>query len=158
MYTYIMLRTQISLTSEERQALDAEAVRTGKSISALIRDAVERSYGTVRSSADDLSLMRQSFGSWTARNEDGASTEVLAGMRANEEDSTRSLLSIFIWHPVDTVTAERAGELGRRWLRSHQTIDSADLAIAATAMVTGCELLTCNVKHFPMFADLRKPY
>jgi predicted nucleic acid-binding protein len=84
--------------------------------------------------------------------------EVLAGMRANEEDSTRSLLSIFIWHPVDTVTAERAGELGRRWLRSHQTIDSADLAIAATAMVTGCELLTCNVKHFPMFADLRKPY
>jgi predicted DNA-binding protein len=74
MYTYIMLRTQISLTSEERQALDAEAVRTGKSISALIRDAVERSYGTVRSSADDLSLMRQSFGSWTARNEDGAST------------------------------------------------------------------------------------
>jgi predicted nucleic acid-binding protein len=84
--------------------------------------------------------------------------EVLAGMRANEEDSTRSILSIFIWHPVDTVTAERAGELGRRWLRSHQTIDSADLAIAATAMVTGCELLTCNVKHFPMFADLRKPY
>ena len=84
--------------------------------------------------------------------------EVLAGMRANEEGGTRSLLSIFIWHPVDTVIAERAGELGRRWLASHQNIDSADLAIAATATVTGCELLTCNVKHFPMFADLRKPY
>lgn len=84
--------------------------------------------------------------------------EVLAGMRANEEGETRSLLSIFIWHPVDTVIAERAGELGRRWLASHQTIDSADLAIAATAMVTGCELLTCNVKHFPMFAGLTKPY
>jgi len=73
MYTYIMLRTQISLTAEERHALDAEAARTGKSISALIRDAVERSYGTSRSSADDLNLMRQSFGSWTARHEDGAS-------------------------------------------------------------------------------------
>ena len=68
-----MQRTQISLTTEERQALDAEAARTGKSMSALIRDAVERSYGTSRSSADDLNLMRQSFGSWTDRNEDGAS-------------------------------------------------------------------------------------
>jgi hypothetical protein len=25
-------------------------------------------------------------------------------------------------------------------------------------MVIGSQLLTCNVKHFPMFADLRKPY
>jgi len=42
MYTYIMQRTQISLTAEERQILDAEAARSGKSLSALIRDAVER--------------------------------------------------------------------------------------------------------------------
>jgi len=84
--------------------------------------------------------------------------EVLAGMRPHEEGGTRSLLSIFIWHPVDTLIAERAGELGRRWLASHGVIDSADLTIAATAMVTGCELLTCNVKHFPMFAGLKKPY
>jgi hypothetical protein len=72
MYTYIMQRTQISLTAEERQALDAEAARTGKSFSALIRNAVETVYGTSRSSADDLDLMRQSFGSWTVRNEDGS--------------------------------------------------------------------------------------
>ena len=84
--------------------------------------------------------------------------EVLAGMRTSEEGGTRSFLSIFIWHPVDTLIAERAGELGRRWLSSHRSIDSADLAIAATAMVTGCKLLTCNVKHFPMFTDLKKPY
>jgi hypothetical protein len=74
MYTYIMQRTQISLTSEERQALDAESARTGKSLSALIREAVERSYGLSRSSDDDLDLMRQSFGSWSNRDEDGAST------------------------------------------------------------------------------------
>jgi predicted nucleic acid-binding protein len=84
--------------------------------------------------------------------------EVLAGMRPNEEGGTRSFLSIFVWHPVDTLIAERAGEIGRRWLASHRAIDSADLAIAATAMITGCELLTCNVKHFPMFAGLKKPY
>ena len=84
--------------------------------------------------------------------------EVLAGMKPNEEAGTRALLSIFIWHPVDTLIAERAGELGRRWLSSHRSIDGADLAIAATVSVTSCELLTCNVKHFPMFAGLRRPY
>jgi predicted nucleic acid-binding protein len=84
--------------------------------------------------------------------------EVLAGMRTNEEGGTRALLSIFIWHPVDALISERAGELGRRWLPSHHSIDSADLAIAATVIVAGCELLTCNVRHFPMFRDLRKPY
>ncbi|MGC8510860.1 MAG: hypothetical protein ACP5PB_08340 [Acidimicrobiales bacterium] len=56
------------------------------------------------------------------------------------------------------VIAERAGELGRRWLLSHQSSDSADLAIAATALLTGSVLLTCNVRHFPMFEDLATPY
>jgi hypothetical protein len=73
MYTYIMQRTQISLTAAERQVLDAEVARTGKSLSALIREAVESVYGTWRSSADDLVLMRQSFGSWADREENGAS-------------------------------------------------------------------------------------
>jgi hypothetical protein len=72
MYTYIMQRTQISLTEEERQTLDAEAARTGKSMSALIRHAVTEVYGTWRSSNDDLDLMRQSFGTWTERDEDSA--------------------------------------------------------------------------------------
>jgi len=80
MYTYIMQRTQISLTAEERSALDAESARTGKSLSALIREAVERSYGSSRSSADDLDLMRQTFGSWADRDEDGATT--VEGLRS----------------------------------------------------------------------------
>jgi hypothetical protein len=41
-----MERTQISLTAEERMTLDAEAARTGKSMSALIRYAVTAVYGT----------------------------------------------------------------------------------------------------------------
>ncbi len=84
--------------------------------------------------------------------------EILAGMRPAEEDATRALLSTLVWHPLDVEIAEEAGSLGRRWLPSHHTIDSADLAIAATAIRTGTELLTRNVRHFPMFADLQAPY
>ena len=84
--------------------------------------------------------------------------EILAGMRSAEEDGTRSLLSTLVWHPVDAEVAEEAGSLGRRWLPSHHTVDSADLAIAATAIRTGSRLLTRNVRHFPMFKDLHAPY
>ena len=84
--------------------------------------------------------------------------EVLAGMRPAEEAGTRTLLATLIWHPVDGDIAEEAGALGRQWLPSHHTIDSADLAIAATAIRTGSHLLTRNVRHFPMFTDLRAPY
>lgn len=84
--------------------------------------------------------------------------EILAGMRRDEEDRTRSLLGALIWHPVDHDVAEEAGSLGRRWLPSHRAIDSADLAVAATAILTSSRLLTCNVRHFPMFPGLGAPY
>jgi hypothetical protein len=89
MYTYIMQRTQISLTSEERKALDAEAARTGRSISALIREAVETMYVVRRSSEDDLAAMRQAFGSWKDRELDGEAwvDKLRSGSRLQELDS-----------------------------------------------------------------------
>jgi predicted nucleic acid-binding protein len=54
--------------------------------------------------------------------------------------------------------ARRAGELGRRWRRSHPGIGVADLAIAATVEQVDATLATRNLKHFPMFKNLRPPY
>ena len=84
--------------------------------------------------------------------------EVLAGMRPTEEDDTRFLFAALIWHAVDAAVAEEAGALGRKWLPSHHSIDSADLAIAATAQLLKLSLLTTNVRHFPMFPELVAPY
>jgi hypothetical protein len=47
-------------------------MRTGRSISALIRDAVDSVYGAERSTEDDLAAMRQGLGAWKDRDLDGA--------------------------------------------------------------------------------------
>ncbi|WP_075204341.1 CopG family transcriptional regulator [Haematomicrobium sanguinis] len=71
MYDYIMLRTQISLTPEERRLLDREAARTGRSISSLIREAVSARYGESRDLDRDRKIIESAWGAWEARSEDG---------------------------------------------------------------------------------------
>jgi predicted nucleic acid-binding protein len=84
--------------------------------------------------------------------------ELLAGMRAEEETATRDLMRLISWVEVDEAVAEAAGALGRRYLRSHPGIEVADLIVAALAQTLDAELKTTNVKHFPMFKQLRAPY
>lgn len=66
-----MMRTQISLSELERALLDREAARTGRSMAALIREAIHVTYGQARDRASDLDALAASAGSWQ-RGEDGA--------------------------------------------------------------------------------------
>jgi predicted nucleic acid-binding protein len=87
-----------------------------------------------------------------------AKVEILAGMRPGEERLTRRLLDALEWFAVSDPIAERAGELANRFFRSHPDVDPVDHIIAATAIVHEAPLWTQNLKHFPMFPDLRAPY
>ncbi|HMA47053.1 MAG TPA: type II toxin-antitoxin system VapC family toxin [Frankiaceae bacterium] len=84
--------------------------------------------------------------------------EVLQGMRSAERGPTLRLLATLDWHPVDRDVAERAEQLGREYRGSHGRLALADLCVAATAEVLGLPLATRNVKHFPMFPELRPAY
>jgi len=66
-----MQRTQISLTEDERRLLDQEAARTGRSISALIREAVDRVYGRDRSIDARLRAIDRAFGGWADDGREG---------------------------------------------------------------------------------------
>jgi len=72
MYCYIMMRTQISLTEADRSLLDAEAARTGQSLSALIRAAVRRTYGSRGDVKADVEAIDAASGVWQGRDFDGA--------------------------------------------------------------------------------------
>lgn len=83
--------------------------------------------------------------------------EILRGMRSHERSATHRALDDLRWLPVDEEVATRAGALGRQYRASHH-LGLPDLLIAATALVNGVELVTSNVKHFPMFSGLTAPY
>lgn len=71
MYCYIMVRTQISLTEEQKQRLDAMAAEAGVSLSDLIRRAVDDRYPDTRDVDADIAAIRQAIGAWQARDFDG---------------------------------------------------------------------------------------
>ena len=84
--------------------------------------------------------------------------EVVRGLRSGERRATERLFAALRWVPVDEPIARRAGELGRRFRRSHQGLAVADLVIAATVQELSLELATLNVPHFPMIPGLAPPY
>ncbi|WP_326549225.1 type II toxin-antitoxin system VapC family toxin [Mycolicibacterium sp. ND9-15] len=85
-------------------------------------------------------------------------TELVGGMRSAERREVWQLLASFRAEPVTEIIARRAGDFMRQYRRSHSGIGLVDYLIAATADIKGYEPATLNVKHFPMFKDLRPPF
>lgn len=84
--------------------------------------------------------------------------EVLSGARDRVLESTVRVLDSFEMLSLDRYVADRAATLVRTFRKSHSGINLADYLIAATAMEYNLELVTNNVKHFPMIKKLEKAY
>ncbi|MBI4814795.1 MAG: type II toxin-antitoxin system VapC family toxin [Deltaproteobacteria bacterium] len=84
--------------------------------------------------------------------------EIEGGMRSGERRDVSRLFSALRLEPVTDQIAGRAGEMLRTYRRSHSSIDVVDYVIAATAEVIQAELITLNVKHFPMIEGLEAPF
>lgn len=84
--------------------------------------------------------------------------ELVAGVRDDELPALERFFSAVSWVPVGEDVARAAGELARRHRRTHSGIDDADYLIAATALLLEADLLTTNVRHFPMLPGLAPPY
>ncbi len=84
--------------------------------------------------------------------------ELLAGIRSKELTAFEEFCSALRWAEVTEDVARVAGQLARRYRKSHRGIGAVDYLIAATAIVIDADLLTTNVRHFPMFTKLEPPY
>ena len=80
--------------------------------------------------------------------------EVQGWMRSDERRDVASLFGALDLVPVTDGIATRAAAHARRYRRSHAAIDVTDYVIAASAQERDADLLTLNVKHFPMFKGL----
>lgn len=84
--------------------------------------------------------------------------ELFAGTRPDEVEALEDFCAAISWVPVGEEVARTAAALASRHRRSHSGIDDVDYMIAATALLLEAELLTTNVRHFPMLTGLSAPY
>lgn len=84
--------------------------------------------------------------------------ELLAGVREQARTALEFFCSALSWVPVVEEVARAAGELARHYRATHPGIDDPDYLIAATALILDAELLTTDVKHFPMLEELEPAY
>ncbi len=84
--------------------------------------------------------------------------ELLAGARPNEQADLEDFFLVVDWVPVTEEVVRRAGAYARSYRRSHSGIGAVDYVIAGTVSVLDADLLTVNVRHFPMFESLQAPY
>lgn len=84
--------------------------------------------------------------------------EVLAGAKEDELEDTERFLSLLEWIHVDEDVARVGAALAALFRPAHSGIGDVDYLIAATALEHDADLLTTNVKHFPMLPRLAPAY
>jgi len=85
-------------------------------------------------------------------------TEIAGGMRSPERREVMRLLGSMLRFEVTEQVAWRASTLMREYRKSHSGIGLGDYLIAATALTEGLELAALNVRHYPMFPGLARPF
>lgn len=84
--------------------------------------------------------------------------ELFAGMKVSEKRYIECLLMSMQPVPVTDDIAQMAGEYMNLYRKSH-ALTIPDAIIAATAKYEAAELVTLNIKHFPMKdIDIIRPY
>ena len=84
--------------------------------------------------------------------------ELISGVRDADRIGLEDFFEAVEWVPVDERISRTAGALARQYRGAFSGIDDADYLIAATALVMNAQLITTNVRHFPMFPDLAAAY
>ena len=84
-------------------------------------------------------------------------TEVAWLLRPDDVGRVRMLFDSVFWLDVTTEVADRAGAFGQRYARSHG-VGLVDAIIAAGAEILSATVATRNIRHFPMFPGLTRPY
>jgi hypothetical protein len=80
--------------------------------------------------------------------------DVWQGAKPAETEQTRLLLQGLDTVPVDSVLAEKAGQLAYQLRIKGYPCDLADAVIGATAINMNAPVLTTNIEHFEAFPGL----
>jgi len=84
--------------------------------------------------------------------------ELYAGVKGAEEQAALdAFIALFRVIPITQEIARAGGLLKRDYGRSHG-VGLADAILAATAQAENADLLTLNVRHYPMLKGLRPAY
>ena len=85
-------------------------------------------------------------------------TEIAGGMRPPERREVIRLLGSMQRFEVTEQVAWRAATFMQEYRRSHSWLGLGDYLIAATALTEGLDIATLNIRHYPMFPGLARPF
>jgi predicted nucleic acid-binding protein len=84
--------------------------------------------------------------------------ELYAGVKGDaEQDTINDFISLFRVIPIGVEIAKAGGLYKRDYGKSHG-VGLADAILAATAEMENAELVTLNIKHYPMIKRLSPAY